>query len=58
MLASQQYQQLISILSEEEAKFEDLLKRFTEHFQKAEYFRVGWIIQHLIQQDVYIVFTI
>ena len=52
MLGSDQYQQLISILSEEEAKFEDLLNRFTNTFQKSEYFRVGWVVQHLIQNDV------
>ena len=51
MLASQQSQQLTKILSEEEAKFEDTLKRFTDTFDKSEYFRAGWTIQHLIIHD-------
>ncbi len=52
MLASHQYQQLLSILSDAEAKFDDLLRKFTETFPKHDYFRMGWVIQQLLQHDV------
>ncbi len=52
MLAPHQYQQLLGIMSEDEARFEDLQRKFTEVFQKHDYFRAGWVVQQFIQHDV------
>jgi len=52
MLANQQQAQLMAILSEADTKFEDLTLKFASTFTKPEYFRVAWILQHLIIQNV------
>ena len=52
MLSQTQHHQLVQILSEENATFEDSLKRFRGIFTKHEYFCAGWVVQHLIQYNV------
>eukprot|EP01022_Parablepharisma_sp_SALTPOND_P028522 TRINITY_DN71094_c0_g1_i1.p1 TRINITY_DN71094_c0_g1~~TRINITY_DN71094_c0_g1_i1.p1 ORF type:complete len:1209 (+),score=152.35 TRINITY_DN71094_c0_g1_i1:723-4349(+) len=57
MLPQRQSQQLIEILSDESAKFDDSLKRFEDLFNRTEYFTVGWIVQHMIQHNVLRIMT-
>jgi len=45
-------QQLIDILSDTSLKFDDTVKRFESTFTKNEYFLAGWIIQHMIHNNV------
>ena len=52
MLANQQHLQLMAILSEADSKFEDLILKFSATFTKPEFFRISWILQHLIIQNV------
>ncbi len=57
MLPQKTHLQLIDILSEESAKFDDCLKRFQELFSKTEYFTAGWVVQHMIQHNVTLFFA-
>ncbi len=52
MLAKAKYEALVQILSNEEARFEDSLTAFTTLFGKVEYFRAGWVVQHIIRHNV------
>jgi len=54
MLSKSKYELLTNLLSDGTVTFEDSLKRFTQHFTKSEYFHAGWIIQHMIKQNVYL----
>jgi len=55
MLPQKQQQQLIDILSDDNAKFDDSLKKFEDLFSKIEYFTAGWLVQHMIQHNVFFV---
>ncbi len=52
MLSKGKLELLVGILSNESATFEEGFKRFTQHFLKAEYFSIGWTLQHMIRQNV------
>jgi hypothetical protein len=52
MLESSQHDKLLTLLSAENKRFEDSLHEFERCFHKAEYFRVLWTVQHLLQQNV------
>ncbi len=52
MMSAGQYKLLYDILAGDSTKFESSLRRFQEVFSKEEYFRVGWVVQHMIQHNV------
>ncbi|MDR3549206.1 MAG: hypothetical protein P4M11_13255 [Candidatus Pacebacteria bacterium] len=52
MLAQKHYHVLTDILCDDSARFDDSLRRFEEQFSKSEYFPAGWVLQHMIQQNV------
>ncbi len=52
MLTPSQQQNLLRVLSDGNAKFEDSLNRFKELFTMPRCFRALWVIQHLIEQQV------
>ena len=57
MLSLSESQVLLDILSDESSSFEASLKRFEEAFERPDYFRACWAVQHLIQHKVWTTLT-